>query len=265
MTALIDADSIIYIIGWAHKDDTQDMPGMIETVQSKCDAFFQYLIHSTKANKYIGVFSDRKSFRNELYRVAPYKGTRPPKPEWVREWENVIKNYFETKYSFKTCLNLEADDVVSLFTELVYEPIICSPDKDLKQIAGNLFDYKKNEHHSISQEEALRFFYIQLLTGDSSDNVKGVPGLGEVKAKKLLESIEHELELHSIVQDAYRKYYGDFYGHLIFDETFATLKMLSKTHPKYKELVMNTFQISELIAPKFDTELDESILSELGW
>lgn len=267
MIAAIDADSIIYIIAWAHKDNKKEEPGMIGIVEQRCDSFLQYLVESTKATKYFGVFSDKKSFRNDLYLVAPYKGSRPPKPEFVQEWEGIIKSYFTEKYGFVTYGNLEADDLVSVMKEKYSESIICSPDKDLKQIAGTIFDYKKNELVEVSEAEAMRNLYTQLLTGDTSDNVKGVPGLGPAKVTKLFEGLYDEIEFATVVKDQYVKYYGEYYGEIIESQTFNTIKMLDSTHPMYKlhENKFNLLHTEIHDAPVYENPLDESLLQELGW
>jgi 5'-3' exonuclease len=264
MIAAIDADSIVYIIAWAHRENNKEEIGMIEFVQQRCDSFFQYLIESTKADHYIGFFSDKKSFRNRNYLVAPYKGTRPPKPEFVKEWEEVIKDYFFTEYGFKTFDDLEADDLVSVINEMYPDVIVCSPDKDLKQLPGKLFDYKKNQLTTISSFEAMKQLYTQLLTGDVSDNVKGVPGLGEAKVSKLFEGLTEEIEFATVVKDQFTKYYGQYYGEVIEGQTYDTIKTLCKAHrmyPQFEDVL--TFDLRP--APVYKESLDEAALRELGW
>ena len=264
MIAAIDADSIVYIIAWAHRDNKKEEIGMIEFVQQRCDSFFQYLIESTKADTYIGFFSDKKSFRNRNYLVAPYKGSRPPKPEFVQEWEEVIKSYFAENYGFKTFDDLEADDLVSVINEMYPEVIVCSPDKDLRQLPGTLFDYKKNQLIEISSFDAMKHLYTQLLTGDVSDNVKGVPGLGEAKVSKLFDGLTEEIEFATVVKDQFNKYYGAYYGDIIENQTYDTIKMLCKSHKMYPQFEgVLTFDLRP--APVYKEPLNEAALSELGW
>ena len=111
------------------------------------------------------------------------------------------------------CSNeLEADDLIAdRAKELgIGNYIIISIDKDLKTIGGYYWSYRKqrskdmygefikNEYGNyeteyqhkmvqyISESEAKHFFYEQMLVGDSVDNIKGVYGIGKVKAEKLL-------------------------------------------------------------------------------
>lgn len=92
----------------------------------------------------------------------------------------------------------EADDGIRNYTKAFGKDgfIICSLDKDLKQIEGAHFDYyrkKVNEDEYqykgwsyTTKEYGYHLFCKQVLTGDVSDNIKGIHGIGEKKAEKLL-------------------------------------------------------------------------------
>ena len=105
-------------------------------------------------------------------------------------WETVIKEHYTKKHGFFTDPNLEADDVVAgvamhiLVTSGDPEGyIICSRRKDLQQVPGLHYDYRKQIENNdpgifkVSTTEAHWNFWTQMLTGDDSDNVAGVPGL----------------------------------------------------------------------------------------
>ena len=62
---------------------------------------------------------------------------------------------------------------------------ICSPDKDMRQIPGQLFDMK--ETMRVSPEEGRNWHYIQTLAGDQTAGYSGVPGIGVKRATTLLE------------------------------------------------------------------------------
>ena len=90
-----------------------------------------------------------------------------------------------------------------------YDYIICSIDKDLKQIPGIHYDYYqmklKDENGEymvdefgqfvkvrkgfryVTESEAEMMQFTMMLTGDVSDNVKGIHGIGQKKAEKLLQ------------------------------------------------------------------------------
>ena len=89
---------------------------------------------------------------------------------------------------------LEADDVMGI---LATKPdnhgkcIIVSDDKDLKTIPGKLYRPTADEKLTITEEEADRFFFTQVLTGDVTDGYKGVPGIGPKKAEAVLGQRPH--------------------------------------------------------------------------
>ena len=68
-----------------------------------------------------------------------------------------------------------------------HEPgnIIVSPDKDMRQIPGRLYDLK--ETVDITEQEGMRWHLIQTLAGDQTDGYSGVPGVGVKRAIDLLE------------------------------------------------------------------------------
>ena len=68
-----------------------------------------------------------------------------------------------------------------------HEPgnIIVSPDKDMRQIPGKLYDLK--ETVDITEEEGMRWHLVQTLAGDQTDGYSGVPGIGVKRAIDLLE------------------------------------------------------------------------------
>lgn len=232
-TALIDADSMVYIISYnnrEHKDEDQ--------VKASVDAFIESVMTMSGSQYYIGSFSASPSFRNEVYKYAVYKGSRPEKPEWFVHWEPVIKQYAQEKWNFLIpAPGLEADDIISALSEIYrsegVDYIILSPDKDLRQIPGNHYDYGKNEHVFVTQDEAQMNFWMQMLTGDSTDNVAGVPGLGPIKAKKAMAALEEGAFHSQIVMKEYRKYFGDYYGPIIFQETMDTLRLICKKHSNW--------------------------------
>ena len=86
--------------------------------------------------------------------------------------------------------NLEADDVISILATdkaMDEETIIVSIDKDFKGVPGIFYDYNKGEYHHPTTEEADNFHLIQTLTGDPTDGYSGVPKVGAVTAKRLLD------------------------------------------------------------------------------
>ena len=96
---------------------------------------------------------------------------------------------------------MEADDYLGIHQNK--DTIICSIDKDLLQVSGRHYNFVKKEFYEIEELEGLRKFYKQLLTGDTSDHIKGIEGIGPVKAEKALLFCETEQEMFNKVREMY--------------------------------------------------------------
>lgn len=235
MISLIDADSIVYIIGYNNREHIDD-PSADVTVKAACSDMVRTMLTIVRADEYVGVFSPSKTFRNEVYKFAPYKGTRTKELiDWKERFAPVIKQHLTDEWGFVTVPGLEADDVVCALAEYYdqrnEEWIILSPDKDLKQIPGLHYDYKKEGAVPcrVNHEEASKAFWISMLTGDTSDNVCGIPGIGPVKAEGLLKGTE-PIMYGTIVMNKYRECFGQYYGPIIFQETKDTLQLMNSNH-----------------------------------
>jgi len=87
--------------------------------------------------------------------------------------------------------NLEGDDVLGIMAtagEIDGEVIVVSSDKDMKTIPCNLLDPAdgNSEIKIITKKQADYNFMLQTLTGDATDGYKGLEGVGEVTAKRIL-------------------------------------------------------------------------------
>ena len=80
---------------------------------------------------------------------------------------------------------LEADDAMGIYATANPGNIIVSPDKDMRQIPGKLYDLK--ETMTIGKLDGHQWHYIQTLSGDQTDGYGGVPGIGVKKASALFE------------------------------------------------------------------------------
>jgi len=96
-----------------------------------------------------------------------------------------LREYVEDTYECVCHPTLEADDVLGLLSE--EGCCIVSDDKDLKTIPGWLYVPHTDELHNISLDQADLHHLTQALTGDAVDGYKGCPGVGPVKAGRILE------------------------------------------------------------------------------
>lgn len=120
----------------------------------------------------------------------------------------------------------EADDLLRMWAEqatLAGESyVIVSVDKDLDCIPGKHYHIHDKRFYDVSPREAIRFFYQQLLSGDTTDNIPGIPGIGPVKAEKFLYNLHEEEELQEVVVEMYMDAYDDSW----FDMLMSNGKML---------------------------------------
>ena len=140
-----------------------------------------------------------KTFRNELY--AEYKANRSAPPEDLIPQFGLIRE--ATRAFDLPCLEMEgfeADDLIATYCRLACEAegdtTIVSSDKDLMQLVGPtvaMYDPMKDRRIGIPEViekwgvPPEKMVDLQALTGDSVDNVPGVPGIGPKTAAQLLE------------------------------------------------------------------------------
>lgn len=185
-TLIIDADTILYqALSNAEKEvEFDDDVWMMTCDHREARAAFndriEFLIKTSDADDYVLCFSDKDNFRKEVY--PPYKENRKKlrKPMGFKEFR--AKAMEDYKHIVKP--RLEADDCVGILATKLKDTIIYSDDKDLMQIPGK--HLKDEEIIEISVFEGDRFHMMQALTGDPVDGYPGCPGIGPVKADKIL-------------------------------------------------------------------------------
>lgn len=187
MKLLIDADYIVYKccaaaeseIDWG--DDvilvTSQFSDAMRAVQNDLDKIKKEFFDPTL----ILFFSDSRNFRKTLY--PDYKGHRNRKKPCG--YKRVI-NKLKESYEVIVMPSLEADDALGVYATANSGNCIVSPDKDMRQIPGMLWDLK-TDPITITKEEGRQWHWVQTLAGDQTDGYAGVPGYGVKTAVKLFE------------------------------------------------------------------------------
>lgn len=192
--ALIDGDLVAFRCAASAEGESE---GWVAT--ARCDSFIDEILAMTGATEYEVWLSGKDNFRKAVY--PEYKGNR--KDAYRPKYEADCKDYLKLQHNAQVLDGAEADDALGFRAyEIGERAIVCTNDKDNKQTAGKHYDPVKKEFFSVTDEEATRFFYYQMLVGDPVDNLKGVPGIGPVKANKLLDSVPPE-EWYQTVKDNY--------------------------------------------------------------
>jgi 5'-3' exonuclease len=105
-------------------------------------------------------------------------------------------------------------------------------------IPGNHYNPRTKSLYQVSEEYAERFYWKQILTGDSVDNIPGLPKVGPVKAEKILGNEKTPNGLQNLVCRAYHDIYGDQgYKYLITNGRLIHIWRYLNDHFKIKEEV----------------------------
>lgn len=196
MKALVDADILVYRFGFASEGDPA------EFALARLSEFLDNLQMMDGIDEVWGYLTGTNNFRYEIAKTAPYKGNRVlPKPYHYQ----LLREYMERAWGFEVIDGMEADDAIGIeaYRHEPEETIIVSIDKDLNMIRGHHYNFVKEEKYFVTEEEAIRNFYLQILTGDKIDNIVGLQGIGPVKSKKLLKDCNTEQEMYEAVLKAY--------------------------------------------------------------
>lgn len=254
MLALIDADLLVYSIGYiTNEDGTQrHWP----TVASNLDQSIHNIVDECGADDHRLYLTsdDRSNFRISTATIKPYKGNRKSeKPHYYSR----IRQYLEHDRGATVVRFWEADDQLGIDQCTACEKhvalsraqsndwdtrnddkhrkssstVICTLDKDLDMIPGWHYNWKSKEKYYVEELEGLRSFYCQLLTGDTVDNILGLFGVGG-KSKHLatIRKCTTEIDMFQVVREMYEKYYGSYWQQFLLEN--AKLLWILRTEVK---------------------------------
>ena len=197
--ALIDGDILIYKIGFSSNEPDEEKFAI-----SRMGNFVDRLIKVTGIDSYEGYLTGKKNYRSEIATEQAYKGNRKEARRPVHY--DSLREYLITKWDFKLQEGQEADDAMGIKAYELPEDSSCimTIDKDLDMIRGWHYNFNKEYLYYVTEAQAIKNFYIQLLTGDRVDNIAGLKGIGPVKAKKILEKCFSENEMFDAVCKKYK-------------------------------------------------------------
>jgi len=184
---LIDADFIVYKSCAAAETEIDWSDDTILVTSNFNDAYTATIRELTKIRDKFGsftplilFFSDSKNFRKDI--LKSYKGHRNRKKPCG--YKRVI-NRLKTEFEVIIMPQLEADDSMGVYATKHPGNIIVSPDKDMRQIPGKL--YNLDEVFTVKPEEGAAWHLTQSMAGDQTDGYGGVPGIGVKRAEALFE------------------------------------------------------------------------------
>lgn len=169
-----------------------------------------------------------KGKRHAVAKSKPYQGQRdsgrkPKNWDSLREW---MEDYDGDRFTVKVWRDREADDGMAYVSEASYRinrpGAVMTADKDMRMFAGLHIVWKTYEMVEIPQGTyekwhggkcyGHKWFWLQMIQGDTADNIPGLPRCGEVAALKTLEGTTCNQQAMEKVLDLYRSKMGDDYS-----------------------------------------------------
>jgi len=144
-----------------------------------------------------------------------YKAGRPTKPHYL----SFIRNRLVEKWGAQEIFGYEADDALGIYQN--DNTIASHIDKDINMIPGHHYNHVTGEYYHVPTGlgsltydngkligRGTIFFYAQLITGDATDNIPGIPKMGPKKAYDVLSQLTKESDCYEQVYNLYAAYYG---------------------------------------------------------
>lgn len=191
----IDGDIVVYSCGFAAQERGKNGKVVAEPVENalhNAKACIQKCRDTFNADNVVVYLSGTGNFREKI--LSPdgkgYKENRKDQPKPVHY--AALREYLQRVWRAKVIDGQEADDALGIdgmtfrndpFTDYV----ICTKDKDLNMIPGIHYNWWTDSVRCVTDTEADRFFWEQMLTGDRVDNITGIRGVGPKKANKILD------------------------------------------------------------------------------
>lgn len=204
---VIDADIPVYQIGFSCEsavdwgDDFWSLSGDMNEARELFTIWVNNVREATGMDNVLMALTSGANWRAKLcptYKVNRKESRKPVLFNPLRDF--IRHNWMTTEID-----TLEADDILGLYSSFPTN-VLVSADKDLLTVPGRHFNPMKPEDGIIvvTPEMAYRYHMTQTLTGDSTDNYKGCPGVGPKGAEKLMDGLELE-EIWPAVVERYGK------------------------------------------------------------
>jgi 5'-3' exonuclease len=209
-----------------------------------------------KAKTYVFCFSapSKDVFRHAIAQEKKYKGNRGKSVDkyfYTGKYDDMgyVYDYIASRYQTLFFDDLEADDILSMLQD--DRTFIFSHDKDLKQVKGMHWDMENYKLVNTTETEGTRILVLQLLLGDSGDNIPGLKGFGEKALNDFKEKVIREnmttaqMLFHAITE--YTNKYGVLYGIDAFAENWGLLSMKLNRGKYFKEKYVEAYSLMETL------------------
>ncbi len=231
IVSVFDGDFLPYYV--CHNKKGEDEKSLQDCLDL-CDEFILNINRSVEADYYIGFLTKGKCFR---YRINPtYKANRKylDPPKYLSE----VKKHLIDKHKFTWNEEYEADDLVVSYKKhnKQYNCAIISPDKDILNSVDVAYNPRKNEFKNNTEDEITEYFWKSMVCGDSTDGIKGIPGMGEAAFRRIRGAVELE-DLMTEVLLHYINHFGEYEGIKEFTKNYLSLKLVEDVY--IEEVILN--------------------------
>jgi DNA polymerase-1 len=203
--ALLDGDIIAFRSAAAVQDQGDELaPANPANAHKYAEVMIKEWTLRVKPHKIIMCFSDtsRKYFRHDI--LPEYKANRKD-IERPSALISTIK-YLESKYTYVRRAGLEADDLLGIMgtSPSLGDTVVVSIDKDMLTLPCKVYNPDKMRRPVRMREGMCDMLVLQqAMTGDSTDNYKGIPGVGPKKAEAILAKAANPYEMWTNVLQAF--------------------------------------------------------------
>jgi len=198
--ALVDADIVAY-------RTSASAQGLSEgECAVRIDELMNYCVDETVGFQIGGNFKSyltgSDNFRYTIAKSHPYKGNRSDtvRPDHLK----FARAYLQEEWDAIVSEGCEADDLMAIEATVIGDDcVIVSQDKDFNTVPGWKWNFVNGNWRYDTPWSALQYFYSQVLTGDNSDNIKGLYRVGPKTADKMLRECQTEEDLWEVCLKAY--------------------------------------------------------------
>ena len=201
---LIDGNSLTYRAFFALPTDMATASGQVTNAVFGFTSMLVNLLRDQKPD-HLAVVFDRSepTFRHEA--LSTYKGNRDATPDLLRQQMGIVREVVETlRVPVLDLVGFEADDIIATLATAAEargdDVIIVTGDRDSYQLVHDphikvlynkrgVSDYALYDEAGILERTGVKptdYVHYAALRGDPSDNLPGVPGVGEKTAAKLI-------------------------------------------------------------------------------
>ena len=199
MQILVDGDPFAYRAAFSCADE--ETQAAVEKIDELLETALEEVLWEVTDDKYQIFLTGKGNFRKKIAVTREYKGNRKQeKPVHL----GGIRQHMIDNWKAIVSKDEEADDLIGIWSNP--DRIVISIDKDMLQLPCTHYNPHKRSWQTVEEFGGLKFFYKQILTGDSADNIQGIYGVGPKKADKILADCKTEQELY---EECVRAYGGD--------------------------------------------------------